>query len=371
MSSRYPADYAKHCLNVETVRWVLEYGNMGQITNKFDGLTMELLEDKYVELKGKTIQYVELVHDTILVLLEQEEDDLSDLDVPPTIKTMTSMGSVISSVVVGPHSPVDRNGSMNGLNGLNAALMSISDEFVQLKMKYNDGTMNRMMNESMHELIDKESLFNMELTNYKAILNELIMKSNEMTQYIASFQQQIDVYTVLKTKHYTKWNAMEILIWICNLEDGKFNDHKDQLRNGLVTGKVSGEQLPFIQVSELSYPPFNILSLQDRKDMVQHFQSLASVQHPPALCEEEDEKTRSLGHGVLPTRKRNKNNYSLSQSVTSGAKDKEIEYKVINKSDDVGKRYQTIATTKGISTKFKKKDSSIFRKLFRQNTTPA
>merc|ERR1712154_490401 len=96
---------------------------------------------------------------------------------------------------------------------------------------------------------------------------------------------------------YEDWNIGTMIIWISNLEDGRYRKYLEQIRSGLETSEiVRGEYLPDLSESILSIDPFNIKSFPDKRDLVRHFKALCRSRNdtkesiassaPPADCQE-------------------------------------------------------------------------------------
>merc|ERR1712228_249019 len=103
-------------------------------------------------------------------------------------------------------------------------------------------------------------------------------------------------------KKYKAWRIGEIMVWMANLEDGRFQKYCLQIMEGLVASDIlQGEFLPDINEAMLSVEPFNISSFPDKRDLVRHFRSLAAtgtdsdVAAPAVMCQGQ-EGTRTVGY---------------------------------------------------------------------------
>ena len=98
-------------------------------------------------------------------------------------------------------------------------------------------------------------------------------------------------------RKYKEWSIDEILMDIMSIENGKFVDHIDELRQGFISSEIErGEFLPELTRSDLSVPPFNINSFIVKKELIDHFQSLKQNGDDDDNIEEGDDDNDTITH---------------------------------------------------------------------------
>ena len=88
---------------------------------------------------------------------------------------------------------------------------------------------------------------------------------------------------------FEEWNIGTIVLWISGLDNGRYRNYIEQMRNALVALVIErGEHLPDLNESILSIEPFDIKSFPDKRDLVSHFKGLiVSNDHNDTLAAED------------------------------------------------------------------------------------
>ena len=168
---------------------------------------------------------------------------------------------------------------------IKSVLDKLDEEFTKFKENYNEEKLQRIMNETPDKLLDKQSLLSTELNNYKQCVDGIIISSKSFDKYIQDIDGIIDKLSSPDLVNYKQWGVDTILIWIRGLENGRYNQHIDTLRNGFNESGITGEDLPDLTRSDLTLPPFNLKNFKDKRDLEKHFKSL---KHPPIMHNEAD-----------------------------------------------------------------------------------
>ena len=132
-----------------------------------------------------------------------------------------------------------------------------------------------MRDENPMDLVDDQSTINMDIESIANHIGRVMEKCKAFNQYLEDIKGVIDGLTNPDTAQYEDWNIGTMLIWISNLEDGRYRKYLEQIRSGLVTPEiVRGEYLPDLNEAVLSIEPFNISTFPDKRDLVRHFKAL-------------------------------------------------------------------------------------------------
>merc|ERR1712080_74675 len=92
--------------------------------------------------------------------------------------------------------------------------------------------------------------------NYLNKMQEGISEFIENVEDISSYVSTVSSPDINK---YKEWTCNEIVVWILSLENGRFSDYIDQIKNGLIASEINdGATLLQLVRSDLSVPPFNI-----------------------------------------------------------------------------------------------------------------
>ena len=97
-------------------------------------------------------------------------------------------------------------------------------------------------------------------------------KENQMK--IGELQQEIKHLKLsnINAVEYESWNNEQILIWIMNLENGRFRKYKDILSKNLSEEDVKGIDLKTVDISDLK--GWGVVVFGDRKAMFAQIQKL-------------------------------------------------------------------------------------------------
>ena len=149
-----------------------------------------------------------------------------------------------------------------------------------------------MKSQSPEKEMTRNKLVNLHLNNALNDINKalLIVKQNgndgnkqeiDFTANIAKLQSVID--ELMQFKHvdvlqYKIWTLDQMVLWISQIENGRFCKYIEVLKNGFIALKIdNGSELPDINSLMLKKPPFNIQDGKDRDDLVKYFASLGNV----------------------------------------------------------------------------------------------
>ena len=129
---------------------------------------------------------------------------------------------------------------------LNVALNEINNAILKVKQNANNG--------------------NKQEIDFAANVAKLQNAIDELMQ----FKKNVDVL------QYKTWTLDQMVLWISQIESGRFCQYIDVLKSGFVkTQIVNGSELPDINSLMLKKPPFNIQNGKDRDDLVKYFISLS------------------------------------------------------------------------------------------------
>ena len=84
-----------------------------------------------------------------------------------------------------------------------------------------------------------------------------------------------EAHVKINIKEYKKWNLQQIMAWIVQLDNGKYIEISEKLRDGFMKFPIStGEKLTTLTIVDLHEEPFNIHEFPIRKDLAYDFKSL-------------------------------------------------------------------------------------------------
>ena len=141
-------------------------------------------------------------------------------------------------------------------------ILKLKDAINQFLNAYNVQTINEIYSKSPDSLnIDNE------LESLKSSASNLVEKVSDAQLYIKSLMHPDPL-------KYKEWNVNMIIQWISSLENGRFRDYINTLRNGFESDSINGELLPTLSTIDLRAAPFVIKDFATRADLIKHFQSL-------------------------------------------------------------------------------------------------
>ena len=110
---------------------------------------------------------------------------------------------------------------------------------------------------------------------YKDNIQKIIDSLNNLKHNVEVTEYMINKLSSPDLLKYKIWSIDIIIIWIGNLENGRFVKYLSTLKQGFIKSEIlSGEYLPDIDIATLSVEPFNIKSFPDKRDLVKHFKDL-------------------------------------------------------------------------------------------------
>eukprot|EP01083_Nonionella_stella_P194297 716706_1 len=161
-----------------------------------------------------------------------------------------------------------RNRNRNNLQKLYIEVMKAKEQY---NIAYTKTLITEMIKTSPKSLlkINKES---MNTLNY---LNKMQQGINEFIRNVEDISGYVSTVSSPDINKYKQWTCNDIVIWILSLDNGRFADYIDQIKDGLIDSEINdGQTLLELTRSDLSVPPFNINSFKVKKDLIAHFQSL-------------------------------------------------------------------------------------------------
>eukprot|EP01083_Nonionella_stella_P050277 133770_1 len=96
---------------------------------------------------------------------------------------------------------------------------------------------------------------------------EMEMRMDEMNKQIKDLKAKS-----LDFNNYKEWNAEEVFLWIMSLDDGKYKQYHDSLRNELEIQKITGKDLSDMDVNDLK--GLGIVEYQHKKSLIKSIQQL-------------------------------------------------------------------------------------------------
>eukprot|EP01084_Bolivina_argentea_P067327 122630_1 len=108
-----------------------------------------------------------------------------------------------------------------------------------------------------------------QLTYYKCKLRNIVPKK----VMLISLEKSISKIKI-ESSNYQQWKLYEILKYISELENGRYQTYVDGLKEGFKSMNVNGSDLPAINSLMLS--KFNVSDVADRDALIQNFQNLAA-----------------------------------------------------------------------------------------------
>lgn len=135
-----------------------------------------------------------------------------------------------------------------------------------------------------------------QLYSMRNILNDSIIKKEENLEISVNKLSECINYKVNDMeREWEKWNADNIVDWICNLENGRFRKYEEILRKELNDGDATGSILPHLDVSDWR-KSFCIKNWKDAVDLNKYKDILVTNNNE----KEEEMKQHQHHHYVSP-----------------------------------------------------------------------
>eukprot|EP01084_Bolivina_argentea_P015050 28150_1 len=159
--------------------------------------------------------------------------------------------------------------------GMNKIMKCLNEQIKLIKEKYNKQSLNELMIKEPQQLIQQNSALNMEINSNDKCIENMIITLKSLNKYMNDIKAHIKQISVPNVKDYKNWSLEQIMLWIMSLDNGKFLDQQQKLKNGFEKSGINvGAVLPELTRSDLSSSPFNIDNFMVKKALVEHFKSL-------------------------------------------------------------------------------------------------
>ena len=169
--------------------------------------------------------------------------------------------------------------------GIGKVVQDLNKQLATFQSQYNKNELHELFNKQPNELLDTNSMFNNKYNKDKQSVDNLVNTTKSFNKYIQDIDGIITKLCSVDVTQYRSWNVEQIIIWIRGLDNGRFREYINILRHGFEESAIKGSDLADITSADLSVTPFNITNFRDKKDLVQHFQSLVQA-HKPIMEEE-------------------------------------------------------------------------------------
>eukprot|EP01084_Bolivina_argentea_P264608 448262_1 len=158
---------------------------------------------------------------------------------------------------------------------LSKVLKDLNTEIEDFTQNYNEKKLQQMFDNSPTELRRNESKFNQTMNEYNNNTENIILLSKSFIKYINNMQLFVNKISIPNVKEYKTWNLEQIMGWIVSLDDGEYEQYKEQLYEGFIKSRIlNGDLLPELTRGDLSNPPFNMNEFVVKRNLERHFKSL-------------------------------------------------------------------------------------------------
>lgn len=143
----------------------------------------------------------------------------------------------------------------------------------------NDEEINKLVNQHLNLALNEISNA---ILKVKQNANNGNKQKIDFTANVAKLQSAIDELMQFKKSvdvlQYKTWTLDEMVLWISQIENGRFCKYIDALKNGFIAMSIDkGSDLPNITSFMLNKPPFKIQNGKDTDDLVKYFKSLSNA----------------------------------------------------------------------------------------------
>eukprot|EP01084_Bolivina_argentea_P302753 522622_1 len=149
----------------------------------------------------------------------------------------------------------------------------INEESAKFQIEFNQSKLTKLRKYNPQKLM----VLNENIKQYETNIKNIILSANSFEEYIEATKFTINNLLLPKVCDYENWDIETILIWIGDIENGRYKKYLDVLRTGLIKSEITkGMYLPDLDVATLSVEPFRIHSFPDKRDLVKKFKQLQS-----------------------------------------------------------------------------------------------
>lgn len=125
----------------------------------------------------------------------------------------------------------------------------------------------------------KEQIVTMEAVQV-SFDEQLKQKHNECKE----LKQKLTVFETMqsiKTKHFSEWNSDAFLMWIMDLNAGKFKKYEKKLKMKFAEQNVDGRGIQFLK--DVHLESWGVVDFMDRVELHQHVQDLIKKKNNPKI----------------------------------------------------------------------------------------
>ena len=114
-------------------------------------------------------------------------------------------------------------------------------------------------------------------------IDQLIDEEKESQQLIKSLKEQVQSLKskLIDPSDYEQWDTQDIIAWILNLENGRFNKYKAKLEKTLIEENVKGEHLESVDVADIK--GWGVVDFGDKKSLMKWIKALVNANNNEAI----------------------------------------------------------------------------------------